>query len=299
MGGTLPSPPDRTASPIHRARHCPAMCDVTNPVADRYRWAQSRDGSYRYVERVPQLPRVDDTLLDSVVYIYPSEEDAQKGAAGGGTGFLVGYPVAQRNDLVHVYLVTNSHVATHTRTVAVRINLHSGGTKVITLGPPQWFHHPDNDDVAVAPISLDATYRFGLVPVEMFATKENVEAGDFGAGDECFCIGRHINLDGKLANTPAARFGNVAIMRPDPVHQGSRRPHLQESIAVEARSLGGFSGAPVFVWSSGMITTPKALPRFTPNSDLTKRFIAVVSGLIQSPFALLGITWGHMNGRTS
>ena len=41
------------------------------------------------------MPRIEDRLLKSVIYLYKSKEDAE-GGAPGGSGFLVGEPCAIR-----------------------------------------------------------------------------------------------------------------------------------------------------------------------------------------------------------
>ncbi len=189
----------------------------------------------------------------------------------------------------HLYLVTNSHVADHGPSIAARFNTKAGGMEIVELGHEQWFHHPERDDVAVMPLNApDAGYELSDVPDDIFMTAEQRVNGDFGVGDECFVVGRNIGLEGEHTNTPAARFGAVSIMHPEPVRQSERR-HAQDSIVVEAKSLGGYSGAPVFVYQSP--------PVLEPIREGMERWRVVVHSYSQAGFAMLGITWGHMNGR--
>ena len=58
------------------------------------------------------MPRIPDTYLDSVVYLYPSEASAQDGDRIGGSGFLIGihipFQTPPKGFLICV--VTNKHV---------------------------------------------------------------------------------------------------------------------------------------------------------------------------------------------
>jgi hypothetical protein len=74
-------------------------------------------------------------------------------------------------------------------------------------------------------------------------TKEIIEAQKVGPGDDAFIVGRFINHEGKQRNMPTVRFGPVAQMPDEPIRVGG---FDQESFLVEARSIGGFSGSPVF-----------------------------------------------------
>lgn len=236
-----------------------------------------------------ELPRVPNRLLNAVVFIYATVEDAYAGRSAGGTGFLVSVPFETDNKYAHLYLVTNSHVVKRSPSLAIRFNTPSGTTEIFEVSRDQWCHHPNGDDVAAIPLDLDsATYELSDVPVEIFMTETQRTNGDFGTGDECFVIGRNIGLEGERTNTPAARFGAVSIMSPEPIYQ-PRRKHAQDSIVVEAKSLGGYSGAPTFVY--------QAPPILEPIRGGMERWPVVVHSYSQSGFAMLGITWGHMNGR--
>jgi hypothetical protein len=90
-------------------------------------------------------------------------------------------------------------------------------------------------------------------------------------------IGRFINHEGKQRNTPSVRFGHIAQMPHEPIKRDDG--YLQESFLVEAKSIGGYSGSPVFTYINGL------MPR--PGSN-------VLSTNILGPW-LLGIDWSHLN----
>jgi hypothetical protein len=60
---------------------------------------------------MPPMPRIRDTYLDCVIYLYASEADADAGARTGGSGFLVGIKTADLpRNVVFLYAVTNKHI---------------------------------------------------------------------------------------------------------------------------------------------------------------------------------------------
>jgi hypothetical protein len=244
------------------------------------------------------VPRVTERLLDTIVYIYRDEIEAMRGQAYGGTGCLVSYAYREDSTKAHLYAVTNSHVIKRDdRERVIRLNRMDGGTEVIRTSGRNWVHH---DDADVAAISLDldqSALRIADIPIDMFLTREAIATRLFTEGDDCLFIGRHYGIDGAERNTPAVRMGSVAIMQPEPVDRGRDYGRREESIAIEARSLSGFSGSPAFVWQSGAISAPVLQPRDDRDySSLIDKWPAVVHGNIESRFAFLGITWGHMQG---
>jgi len=105
-----------------------------------------------------------------------------------------------------------------------------------------------------------------------------VAALEIGPGDEVFIVGRFINHEGKQGkqrNLPSLRFGNIAMMPWEPIKHPDG--HLQESFLVEVRSIGGYSGSPVFV---------HILP-------FSKRPGQKGWSMERGPW-LLGIDWGHL-----
>jgi hypothetical protein len=54
-------------------------------------------------------------------------------------------------------------------------------------------------------------------------------------------LGRFINREGLQKNSPTARFGHISQMPGDPIDA------QEEAFLCEVRSIGGYSGSPVFV----------------------------------------------------
>ena len=192
------------------------------------------------------VPWIDPELLDSTVYLYPSEADAEDGNRIGGSGFLVGTPVIARDRSRGsvICVVTNKHVV-DSGNMVVRVNTTDGGRDIIPLDEMKWYRHPKGDDLAVCPIQLTAAHRVRYIPVTMFLSKGVIDTFDIGPGDDVFIIGRFVNHEGRQRNIPSVRFGNVSQMPWEPIVIDG---FPQESFLVEGRSIAGYSGSPVFLF---------------------------------------------------
>jgi hypothetical protein len=228
-----------------------------------------------------QMPRIHDVFLDCVVYLYRTKDDAEDGERAGGSGFVVAIPF--KSDIksgmgVH-FVVTNRHVIKEAP--VVRLNTKDGNVSVIDLKEEQWIAHPDGDDIAVCAINLDrGTHKFAAVSPSNFITKELIDKEDIGIGDDIFVVGRFINHEGIQKNSPSVRFGSIAQMPGDKIRQNTG--FEQESFLIEAKSIGGYSGAPVFLHILPFSSRPE---KYEPSKLKVSSF--------RGPW-LLGIDWGHL-----
>ena len=92
------------------------------------------------------VPRIDDSFIECVVYLYPDGPSADAGVQAGGSGFLVGVPVEglEHLDLWLPFAVSNGHVVKNGNTV-VRITTIDGGVEIMELDERSWLFHPDHD----------------------------------------------------------------------------------------------------------------------------------------------------------
>jgi hypothetical protein len=206
----------------------------------------SRGHSYRVWKFA--VPRIDDRFLQCVVYLYPDRPSADSGKQAGGSGFLVGIPVKglEHLDCWLPFAVSNRHVIKNGSTV-VRVTTKDGGVDIMELDERSWLFHPDHD-LAIAPLDLTGErHRITLVfwP-NNFLTEEIAAQYRIGPVDECFMVSRFVAHDGRQRNTPSVRFGAIAQMPTEKIRFPDRSE--QESFLVEARSIAGHSGSPVFVW---------------------------------------------------
>jgi hypothetical protein len=224
------------------------------------------------------MPRIDNEYLDCVLYLYPSEADAENGTRTGGSGFWVGMPISSEEWAV--YAVTNRHIIENGGAV-IRLSTQDGRKAVFPTIKGDWVFHPDGDDLAVysppletldlANCRINFARRGGIIDREIFGVM------DIHPGDDVFAVGRFINHEGRQRNLPTARFGCIGQMPWEPIKQDTG--FMQESFLVEARSIGGYSGSPVFLHRAN----------FFSNARLT-----INRPTFWGPW-LLGVNWGHIN----
>src|SRR6516165_10822570 len=104
----------------------------------------------------------------------------------------------------------------------------------------------ESDDLAICavPGANSPRYAVRAIPRSMFLRKQDIGGDNIGPGDEVVLIGRFINQEGKERNVPTVRFGHIAQMPIEPIEYNGQ---LQESFLCEIKSIGGFSGSPVFL----------------------------------------------------
>jgi hypothetical protein len=195
------------------------------------------------------MPQIPPEYLGLVFYVYNSERDAEEARPQwdtGGTGFFVGVPFADPKNEGVLYAVTAAHVVRDQPRVVLRVNRKDGGFVNTPVAFAAWTFHPEGDDIAVAPVDDSALDVYAL-PESQFLSPETVQRFAIGVGDETFVVGRFINHEGSQRNTPAARFGNIAMMPSEPI-PNRRTGQAHPAYLIETRSQSGYSGAPVFVY---------------------------------------------------
>jgi len=245
------------------------------------------------------MPGIDISVLLTSIFLYPGVSAANQGRGGGGCGVLVGVPAENWPNAVHLYGVTNAHVV-HQGGVVARATRMSGQTWVFDQSPTDWTVHRDGDDLAACLLhtvpskageaGLSMAQTFYWIAVDSLVKSDDLgwfmstgrpypwSLGPIRAGEEVFSISRFIGFDGVERNEPTVRFGNLAAQHTVSIPQ-PETAYNQESLLIEARSLNGSSGAPVFLHRT-MIAPPGTKLQFTelPAFD---------------PL-LLGLGWGHI-----
>jgi hypothetical protein len=156
-----------------------------------------------------------------------------------------------------LYLATAEHCVLGFRNrgwdIWVRSNLTAGGTQEDMLSANHWWFHPTKEtsptDVAVAPIYFTAGEDYAFVPLTgpnaISGTSDILQSNGIGTGDEVVVTGLFKSHYGKQRNVPVVRVGNIAAMKGEPVH--THYCGRTEAYLIEARSISGLSGSPVFV----------------------------------------------------
>ncbi len=179
-----------------------------------------------------------------------------------GTAFLVGVP-AETKDHLFIYLVTAKHIIANIKSknldkVYIRANTRNG---FAWLDSPidYWKPHPDDYrvDVSVCQVILPQAafdvLDFLIIPISNAATKDVMQNEPIGVGNEVFLTGLFTEHTGQNKNLPIIRVGNIALMPDEPVSvQIMGVLEKMDAYLIEARSIGGLSGSPVFVYLGEM-----------------------------------------------
>jgi hypothetical protein len=190
--------------------------------------------------------RFPDTGLRNVVYIGVYDPDS-KAFHPRGTGFLVQHV---REGRPIYYLVTAHHVIRrlpNPNKFAVRMN-HADGRARILHSPPwlKWWRHPTDKSVDAVVTGWGLRdYPYKLFHTARFLTPQNLVRTMIGVGDEVYIVGMFRKAAGVNQITPMVRTGHLAMMATERIptaNYGAAFMHL-----IEAFSLAGFSGSPVFV----------------------------------------------------
>ncbi len=198
---------------------------------------------------------VDDIIRQCVLFLGNKDDNTGR-FVPRATAFVV---ALHEGDIGFRYVVTAEHnvVAFQQKgwEMYVRSNLKSGGVREDSWGRGEWFFHPDpgSTDVAVSPIDFRPDEEFKQIVLRsgpeldngILATVQYMQANNVGLGDEVFIVGLFRSHYGLQKNVPIIRVGNLSMMKGEPVYTeycGYTDAHL-----VEARSIGGLSGSPVFI----------------------------------------------------
>jgi hypothetical protein len=194
---------------------------------------------FRDEERLPL--RLPDEILKCAAFI---GEDVGDGTGDlHGTGFFVSVPFGFKL----FYLVTARHLANDLLGREIYITVNKCGGGVIALRPysPWWFHPTDKTaDIAVLPCILTQEIDFLAIPIEDFVTPEMLTTKKIGIGDEVLSTGLFTPAPGESRNMPIVRHGNLAMLPDQPIQT---EMGFADVYLIEARSIGGLSGSPVFI----------------------------------------------------
>jgi hypothetical protein len=197
--------------------------------------------------------RVPDVVLKCVGFVGEVTHTEPDGSITGdlnATGFFVSIPLTDKPGLGPraVYFVTAKHVASDlkNRDFYFLVNRRGGGVKNLRAVVGDWSTHPNDPtaDVALIQVGNDPEADIDTVDLKWLATPERLKFLNIGIGDEVHATGLFTPVPGERRNVPIVRFGNIAMM---PEEQIQTDLGFADVFLVEARSLGGISGSPVFV----------------------------------------------------
>lgn len=190
------------------------------------------------------------SMSESVFYLFGLDPKTGKVRGPDGTGFFIARQANTRNSYVHIYAVTNRHLAADGASI-IRVN--TAGEKksrLVKFEPIDWHYPDDGDDLAAIDVTdyIDPGVDNVIALYEdVFITPEIIKEFQIDQGDDTFMCGLFASHDGGLRNVPVQRFGNISLMptADAPVrlqNTGAKLP----CYLVDTRSRSGFSGSPVF-----------------------------------------------------
>jgi hypothetical protein len=205
-------------------------------------------GDWHYTWRKTPLMMIPDRVRKCVAFI--GYEDPEKRKQLIGTAFFLSRPIGDTG-YGFTYIVTAKHIIDKIRdlgcaTVWLRLNDRKGKAGWSEIPLDEWKFHPYDleVDVAFAKGELHPDLDHLSYPLNSAATEEVIKEHAIGVGEEVFLTGLFVNHSGKEKNIPIVRIGNIAAM---PEEQVETEFGLIDAYLIEARSIGGLSGSPVFV----------------------------------------------------
>jgi hypothetical protein len=202
------------------------------------------------------------------------------------------------------YLVTAEHVVAKLLTsgheIFVRSNTFDGKALEESLGSAVWHFPPEAQrratDVAVIPIDFKPEEEFVSIPLtgdgSMFVNDVLLKEHSIGIGSEVLVVGLFRSHYGANKNVPIVRVGNIAMMRGEPVR--TEYCGHTDAYLIEARSISGLSGSPVFVQAQ-LYETPEGTRISIPlMKDMISNKLAALPHAGDITF-LLGLMHGHFD----
>jgi hypothetical protein len=198
-----------------------------------------------------RLMRVPENIRKSVGFVGHKGPDGRE--TFHGTFYLV-YVVMGENYTCK-YGVTAAHVINGMRSVGMepmlRINRVDGTTRWIRTRYENWSVADDpTHDTAIVRLPIGQEWDYLAINTEMALTDSRIAEFEIGPGHEVFIPGLFLMFDdparvyGVDRNVPIVRAGHVSAMPGEsvPTDLGKMDAYL-----IEARSIGGLSGSPVFL----------------------------------------------------
>lgn len=202
-----------------------------------------------------RLMKIPDQVRKCVAYLYYKTE--KQNLEPVGTVFFVGYELTRDIQGSRVfsscwsYAITSRHVIERIRergadaTAHLAMNGKDGEKAWIEVPLSLWqFPSGPRSDVAVLDVDFKLSdYDHLLFPVRGFLASSEIAEWGIGPSDEIYFSGLFTARPGNPANIPIIRSGHIAAV---PAGVIATKYSDINAYLVEARSIGGLSGSPVF-----------------------------------------------------
>lgn len=248
--------------------------------------------------------QVDKRIMRSVAFLGIQAGDT---FIAQGTGFFL--RVTEEYETFS-YIVTCRHVVDPFFVVAgketpndepiwIRVNRTNREPKTYQTRRSDWVCHPKSKrsiDICVHEIPLrqwesqdDAEIGWINADKDFFTPDKERKNGALSLGDPLFIPALFTNRPGEKRNIPIFRTASVAALAEEPVPHGS--PY-RPAFLVETKSLGGTSGAPVFVHLA-------EIGRHIDDGEHDWSYVWTnqETGEVEPPYYLIGMMQGSHGGR--
>ncbi|MDP8983184.1 MAG: hypothetical protein M3O35_21625 [Acidobacteriota bacterium] len=167
-----------------------------------------------------------------------------------GTGFFIAIPSAAHPNKSFCAFVTARHLIADHKNLKLCLIVNGRSGQGIVVEIPEnviWWEHPSDKTADLVLMVFDHQPKdFDIISMHIrdFLTAERMLKADIGVGDEVFFPGLFTKAPGNGRMTPIVRNGNIALIPSGEIQVESS---FADVYLVEAHSLGGMSGSPVFV----------------------------------------------------
>lgn len=195
-------------------------------------------------------------LSNTVVFLF--DEDSQGPI---GTAFVVGYPVPEKPDAFVPLVVTAKHVVGDRKEVVGRFSTISGTETAdicydltYMLEEGDVWEHPDAGvDLIVFRTPHIKKFAYQPFPVDLIASGKKYKEEEIKATDRIMFPCLLVNFMGMTRNYPVVRDGSIALIPDELVpleyKVGTRTIRTEQQVVlIDATSIPGASGAPIFLW---------------------------------------------------
>lgn len=179
-----------------------------------------------------------------------------------GTGFIVGYPISEDGKNVIPIIVTAKHVIGDNNKILGRFSTKEGEVTAFVEYDIEnlkqnndYWEHPSDEGVDISAFRTlhFSQTEYNPVPLELIATKDIFNKLEICETDRIIFPSMLINFMGLSKNYPVVRNGTIALIPKEKVplkyKVGSKEIITkQEVILVDATSIPGASGSPIFLW---------------------------------------------------
>lgn len=177
-------------------------------------------------------------------------ETKKNGTKFCGTGFFITAPYEKPHRRTYYFITAKHNIEKisskkNVDEILIRFNAVNGGYLNLKTSLKDWVFHNSTDIAILKNEALDIRgMDKEFIPQEHFINKEFIRENYIGIGERVVIVGLFAKHGGEERNLPILRLGHIAMMPDDPIE--TENLSEIEAYIIEAISIGGLSGSPVF-----------------------------------------------------